>query len=172
MAAFSTRCVVADILVIGYGNELRGDDGIGPHVAAAIAAANYPGVRVMTCCQLVPELAEDLRNVRLALFVDAASGPQRVGVELRRITAGDTTDWSTHSGDPRALLALTHALYGRPPEAWWVTVSGEHFGFGEGLSAFAEENAHKAIDSIEVLIDKFRAGGIQPEQSVPALPSS
>jgi hydrogenase maturation protease len=120
---------VADILVIGYGNELRRDDGLGPHVARRIAAANYAHVRVLTCFQLVPELAADLAEIPLVIFVDARDDPRRCSVELRRITAEETTDWSSHSGDPRALLALTHAVYGRAPEAWWVMVPGEDFGF-------------------------------------------
>lgn len=152
---------MADILIIGYGNEQRGDDGIGLRVAAAIATAQHPGVRVLTCFQLVPELAADLTDARLVVFVDALADPERAGVEVRRITAAETTEWSTHSGDPRALLALTHAVYGRTPEAWWVTVSGEHFGFGEGLSPFAEENARQAREHIKTLIEKFRVGRIQ-----------
>jgi Ni,Fe-hydrogenase maturation factor len=48
------------ILVIGYGNELRGDDAIGQWVARAVAAH-----------QLTPELAEDLAHTDYAVFVDA-----------------------------------------------------------------------------------------------------
>jgi len=143
---------VADILVIGYGNEVRGDDGIGPRVAEAIAAVNYPGVRVVRCFQLVPELAADLADAQLAVFVDALANPRRRDIEMRRITAEEMSDWSTHTGDPRALLALTRAVYGRTPEAWWVMVPGEDFGFGEGLSPLAEENVREAIDRIAVLV--------------------
>ena len=151
MDAFSTRCGVADILVIGYGNDLRGDDGIGPHVAEAFAARDYPEVRVVRCFQLVPELAADLADVRLAVFVDAFTDHRRSDIEMRQITAEEMADWSTHTGDPRALLGLTDAIYGRVPEAWWVMVPGEDFGFGERLSPFGEENARKAIDFIESL---------------------
>lgn len=146
------RCAVTDILVIGYGNELRRDDGIGLRVAESIAAAKYPNVRVLTCFQLVPELAADLAEVRLVVFVDALADPGGADVELRRITAAVTTDWCTHTGDPRALLALTHSVYGRTPEAWWVMVPGEDFGLGEKLSLFAEGNVRDAIDRIAALI--------------------
>ena len=36
-----------DFLVIGYGNTLRGDDGVGPRVAEAIEKLNLPGVRTL-----------------------------------------------------------------------------------------------------------------------------
>lgn len=146
------RCAVAEILVIGYGNELRGDDGIGPRVAEAIAAANYPEVRVVSCFQLVPELAGDLADARLAVFVDAIADSQQTDVEQRQITAAEKSDWSTHCGDPRALLALTQAIYGRAPEAWWLMVPGEEFELDEGLSPRAEENARKSIDRIATLL--------------------
>jgi hydrogenase maturation protease len=143
---------VADILIIGYGNELRRDDGIGPRVAASLAAADYPNVQVKACSQLVPELAADLADARLAIFVDALVGDPEMGVEVRRITAGEMSDWSTHTGDPMALLGLTHALYGRAPEAWWVRVPGQDFGFGEGLSPLAEWNVGEAINRIAILV--------------------
>ncbi len=53
---------MADILVLGYGNELRGDDGLGPLVARTVADANIPGVRVLTARQLLPEFAADSRK--------------------------------------------------------------------------------------------------------------
>jgi hydrogenase maturation protease len=140
------------VLVIGYGNEGRGDDGIGPRVAEAIASANYPGVRVVTVAQLLPELAAELAAARLAVFVDARADSAPAGVAATRITAHETTDWSTHTADPRALLALSGAVYGCHPEAWWVTVPGQYFGFGEVLSPFALENVRRAIHRIEALL--------------------
>ena len=140
------------ILVIGYGNELRGDDGIGPRVAEAIAAVNHPDVRVRTVFQLVPELAAELAESRMVLFVDALADPSRIAVELARVEAEEIPDWSTHTADPRMLLALTRAVYGRTPEAWWLTVPGRNFAVGEGLSSIAEENVRQAITRIKRLI--------------------
>jgi len=137
------------ILVIGYGNALRGDDGIGPRVTEAIAAANYPGVRVRSVCQLLPELAAEFAEAEMVLFVDALADLSRAAVELTPVAAGEITNWSTHTADPRTLLALTRAVYGRAPEAWWLTVPGRNFDCGEGLSAIAEEGVHQAIALIK-----------------------
>ncbi|HEY7328818.1 MAG TPA: hydrogenase maturation protease [Gemmataceae bacterium] len=143
---------MADIVVIGYGNELRRDDGIGPRVADSLAAANYPNVQVKVCSQLVPELAADLADARLVIFVDARVGDPQTDVDVRRIAAGEMSDWSTHTGDPMALLGLTHALYGRVPESWWVRVPGQEFGFGERLSTLAEWKVGEAINRVTALI--------------------
>ena len=53
------------LLVIGVGNPLREDDGVGWRLAEALAQA---GVEVHTCHQLLPELAAELGRVDLVLF--------------------------------------------------------------------------------------------------------
>jgi hydrogenase maturation protease len=152
MADCSMRCAVADILVIGYGNELRGDDGLGPLVAKAVAHANLPGVHVMTARQLLPELAVDLAEARLAVFVDTSMESSEIGVAVRSLAVEDTMDWCTHHADPGVLLALTRAVYGRAPDAWWLTAPGRNFEFGERLSGLAEENARQALACLKRLI--------------------
>jgi hydrogenase maturation protease len=147
------------VLVIGYGNPLRRDDGIGPYVAGAFAGR--PGVRALTPAQLVPELVADLADARLAVFVDARAAG--AGVEVARIAAGEAPGWSAHAGDPRALLALTAGVHGRAPEAWWVLVAGADFGFGEGLSPVGRANTAAAVEGVEALL---RAAG--PPRPSPA----
>ena len=51
----------AGVLVVGYGNSLRGDDGIGWHAARLLTDdPRLTGARVLTHHQLAPELAEAL----------------------------------------------------------------------------------------------------------------
>jgi hydrogenase maturation protease len=142
----------AVILVIGYGNELRGDDGLGPAVAEAVAAIGLPDVECLAVHQLVPELAERLADARLAVFVDARVGPGEQAVEVTRIKTGESGGLMAHAADPRALLALARAVYGRAPEAWLVAVTGCHFEFGDGLSLVGVENANEARQRVIGLI--------------------
>jgi len=141
---------VGDVLVIGYGNTLRGDDGIGPAVAEAVAARGLPGVRVRVVQQLTPELAAELAEVRRVVFADAAVGGGAVrAVRLDATGAGGVM---THTADPRGLLALTRAVYGREPEAWLVTAAGADFGFRDGLSPTGRANAGAAAERIGQII--------------------
>jgi hydrogenase maturation protease len=148
------RCGVTDILIIGYGNELRGDDGLGPRVAEVIAAAKYPGVRVCSVRQLVPELAAELAEARMVVFVDALTDPNRGAVELQPVEAEEITDWSTHTSDPRTLLALTRAVFGRTLEAWWLTIPGRDFDFSMEPSSTAQQNVRQALARLERLIQE------------------
>src|SRR5262245_61523511 len=124
------------VLVIGYGNELRRDDGIGPSVARELAALGLPQVRVWTLHQLVPELAGKLPEGRLAVFIDARTGPSRKRVTMERLSPSADLEGFGHWADPGALLTLA-SVYGRAPAAVLVSVVGEDFGLGEGLSEFA-----------------------------------
>jgi hydrogenase maturation protease len=135
--------VPPDVLVIGYGNTLRGDDGIGPAVAEEVAALGLPGVRVIVAHQLTPELAADLADARLVVFVDAAAGGEPVAAARLEATAAGTA--MTHAADPRGLLALCTAVYRRCPEAWLVTAVGADFDFRDGLSPTGRANAREAV---------------------------
>jgi hydrogenase maturation protease len=137
-------------MVIGYGNEMRGDDGAGPFVAACIDAANLRGVVARMVRQLTPEMAADLAETRRVIFVDARAGSEEVLVQ--RLETADRDEWCAHRADPAALLGLTQAVFGRVPEAWWVTTPGFCFEVGEGLSPRAQEAARKAVDHVCSLI--------------------
>jgi hydrogenase maturation protease len=141
-----------EVLVIGYGNGLRGDDGIGPWVAGEVRARGWPGVRALALPQLTPELAELLAGVRLAVFVDAAWSCPGLAVNVRRVEPAPANNSLTHFGGPRELLGLAERLYGRAPEAWLVSVEGCEFGLSEQLSAAALRHGRLALQHIERLV--------------------
>ena len=133
------------LLVIGYGNELRRDDGVGPRAARAVAAWQLPGVEGVAAHQLTPELAERIGEAERVVFVDAG---QDDVVLARPVGPGRTAQALGHTGDPRELLALAEALYGHRPEVWLMTLPAPDLGFGEGLSAMAEHGLAEALRQI------------------------
>jgi hydrogenase maturation protease len=142
--------VTEPTLVIGYGNELRRDDGAGPRVCRELEARGTAGVQVRIVHQLTPELAELLAGARMAVFVDAAAG--KGAVCSRPVTEPAGGSALGHTGNPAWLLGLAEAAFGRRPPAWLVTVPGEDFAFGSGLSAAAESYLPAALSAIERLL--------------------
>jgi hydrogenase maturation protease len=140
------------VLVVGYGNTLRGDDGLGPRVATVIADRNLRNVRTLSLAQLTPELAEPLAHAQAAIFIDSVIDCGQAGVTISSIAAVETDAPMTHQCDPRTLLALAHALYRRAPAAWLVTVAGEDFGLGETPSEVGTRNLREAVNDVAVLI--------------------
>ena len=136
-----------NLLVIGYGNTLRSDDGVGPRVAEAIAELQLPGVRALSCGLLTPELAEPVSQAKLVIFVDAAVDlPMEVA--LRPIESAESSQILAHTADPRTLLALARDVFGHAPKAWWLTIPAENLEIGETLSTRAEQGMAEAIRQI------------------------
>jgi hydrogenase maturation protease len=145
-------------LVIGYGNPLRGDDGVGPRIAEVLTRRGLAGVRALAAHQLTPELAEPLAAARLAIFVDAGLDLAGDGlVCVRPLAPARTSAPLGHAGDPRGLLALAHEVFGRSPPAWLVTVPAARFGYCEGLSETARQGMAAALRHIGRLVDEARA---------------
>jgi hydrogenase maturation protease len=135
------------MLVIGYGNTLRSDDGVGIRVAEAIEELNLAGVEVICRGVLTPELAEPISRARLVVFVDA-SVEAREEVRLRPLEPADSGQILAHAADPRALLALAREVFGSAPKAWWLTIPAENIGIGEELSAKAQKGVARAVEEI------------------------
>jgi hydrogenase maturation protease len=138
------------LLVIGYGNTLRRDDGVGPRVAELVAALGEPAVQGLACALLTPELAEPVAGAAAVVFVDAAvGGPGQV--QFRRLDAAERSRIFAHAMDPRAILALAREVFGHAPPAWWLTIPVEDVGLGEGLSELARRGSELAVREILAL---------------------
>jgi hydrogenase maturation protease len=150
------------IIVIGYGNDLRGDDGIGPRVAERVAAWDMPGVQAIGARQLTPELAEQLAQADLVLFVDAClvvaeAANDESTIQLRQLVPDADVVSLRHTSDPRALLALAQALYGHAAPAWLLTVPAVTFDLGAPLSPIAEQGITIAVRHIGELLRQARS---------------
>ncbi len=133
------------ILVIGYGNTLRSDDGVGVVVAEAIRLWGLQKVAVMTAHQLTPELAEPMGRAAAVFFIDARLDSNLAGETTCAPLAGPTGGRvDPHLTTPEGLLGLAQALYGRAPRAWVITLPITEVGFGESLTPLAQARAIQA----------------------------
>jgi len=138
------------ILVIGYGNTLRSDDGVGPRVTEAVADLNLPGVATLSCPQLTPELAEPISRASTVIFVDAAlDGPREV--QLHELAPADSSQILAHTATPQTMLALARDVFGYVPTAQLLTIPIENTGIGEALSPLAHRGCTLAIQKLKEL---------------------
>lgn len=162
----------APVLVIGYGNPGRGDDGLGPAFAESLEELNIEGVRVEASYQLTVEDAAALAVHEVVLFVDAAmEGPEPF--RLERIRPRFSAGFSTHHIDPPALLAMARELFGATAEAYVLAIRGYEFDdFGEALSEHATANLGAAL---EFVVPALRRGAMRkdpPEHGDPDGPAA
>jgi hydrogenase maturation protease len=126
----------AEVLVVGYGNTLRSDDGFGPAVADCLRARfSDPRVRVLTRQLLSLDLVTDLEQSELCVFVDATTVGQ-VGKLVIRQIAPEFSDIGMlgHELSAASLLGLTQLLARRSPRCVLVSIVPETLALGEHLS--------------------------------------
>jgi hydrogenase maturation protease len=136
------------LLVIGYGNSLRGDDGAGPEAARLVGKLDLPGVTVIECHQLLPEHAEVISQVGRVVFIDAHVDLPPGRIEVGGVSVSENPQLGSHASDPESLLALSKALYDRVPEATLIAIPARDFELREGLSDLAADGVAQAIDAV------------------------
>lgn len=137
--------------IIGYGNPHRRDDGIGPYVIEQLSAElrERSGIALRSLHQLDPVLAEEVQDAEVLILVDATVEPLERGLRWTRVQPiQDLSGCDTHHLRPEGLASLLESLYHRSPAVWVVSVQGNDFGFGEGLSLEAQEKAQRARSEI------------------------
>ncbi|MBX3000369.1 MAG: hydrogenase maturation protease [Caldilineaceae bacterium] len=140
-------------LVLGYGNPLRGDDGVGWQAAILVAKALEGQVDVLARHQLTPELAETLSEVDRVIFIDAACEGTPGQVCCRPLAC----QWSegqsfTHHVAPADLLATAGALYGHAPAGYLITVNGDSFGYTEALSSVVTDALPEVLEQVRQIL--------------------
>lgn len=140
----------SSVLVIGWGNDLLGDDAVGRLVAQEIEARHWPGVEVVDVHQLTPELSVQLRQTECVIFVDACMDMDQETVHLRKLSLDADADplASAHGATPEGLLSLADALYGARTEAWLIGVPARVFEPDRPLSELARAGFNAAVDAI------------------------
>jgi hydrogenase maturation protease len=136
------------LLVVGYGNTLRSDDGVGPRAADAIETLALPGVRSLVCPLLAPELAATVAQAHTVVFVDATVDAPRE-VQLRKLHPAAASQVMAHAANPATILALARDVYGSKPEAWLLTIPVENLALGEQLSPLAQSGLDFAVQWLE-----------------------
>lgn len=152
---------MAKVFIVGYGNPLRGDDGIGWRAAEFLAERlHVPNVEIRASHQLTPEMAEPISRADLVIFVDAACDHREGEVISRRVAPDcSPSELFSHQLTPEALLGLAKRLYGRCSEAVLLSVGAASFEYGETLSPAVEAALPALLEQVQT------ASGIRLEPS-------
>jgi len=175
-AGASPQETVPSVLIVGYGNISRRDDGVAFHIIQRLrerlGLPAWPrdvefderleaGLAMVFVHQLAPELAETVARFEVVVFVDAhVRGAQRDPVQWEEITPAYRAGMVSHQFQPSVVLALCQTLYGRCPGGYILSVLGTDFDFGDRLSPHTSELADEAVG---VLLDVLSSRGMLPE---------
>jgi hydrogenase maturation protease len=139
------------VLVIGYGNTLRGDDAAGIR-AAELIAKRRPEIECICMHQLMPELAEQIAVNDIVFFLDADVNVTQP--KARQIAPRVKIDQPrTHFISPESLLQLSQQLYQRIPlKAYVIGIPASQFEFSEELSELTTKSVEGSVRLVESLL--------------------
>ena len=153
------------IWIVGYGNPLRGDDGVGQEVATALvqqknSVAGLASATITCAHQLLPEMALDISRSRFAVFIDAAHDGRPGGsVSLQLLAEPDEPGPGPACGSellgglhPSQPACVVRCLFGTAPVGAVVTVGVVALGLGTGLSPLVRSAIPRAAAAVRLAI--------------------
>ncbi len=149
---FWIRILPVKVLIIGYGNQNRRDDGVGWFILEQLAALNLPNVQLETSHQLEVEASETISRSDTVIFVDAAIPEAPEAIQRSVVTPNFQSHAVAHYLTPADVLSLCKTLYGREPKAVLFSIRGRDFNFGTTLTPEVEQAAHEVVRQIAELV--------------------
>jgi hydrogenase maturation protease len=145
------------VVVIGYGNPSRGDDGIGPELLGRLEGwapflADRCELEVLGDFQLQVEHALDIEGRDLALFVDASMACA-APYGFQRLWPSYDPSYTTHQLSPTAVLKVYEDIRGEaPPPSYILSVRGRDFELGAPIGTQAAEHLEAAWSFLQRLL--------------------
>ena len=141
------------VLVIGVGNDYRGDDRAGLVVVRALQARQVENARLMECDGDCSVLFEAWKDAGKVILVDAASSGARAGTITRfdahmQAIPANYTFSSTHAFGIAETLALARVLGQLPPFLIAYGIEGKHFAAGDDLSPAVKRATQRVVERI------------------------
>jgi hydrogenase maturation protease len=161
MSIFVTRTATSReprVLVLGYGNPGRQDDGLGPAAVAEIDRLGWPNLTAFDNYQLNIEDALEVAAHDVVWFVDAAK-TGTAPYAVHDVLPASTIDFTSHILRPEAVLAIARQCYGGSPPAFLLAIRGYAFEFIEALTPGARENLRAALAMLTERIQSAHKAG-------------
>lgn len=161
------------LLILGFGNPGRGDDGLGPALIEALEKQSLDCPAELTLSasmQLQPEQILDIQAHDLILLADAGwqTPAPFAFTQVRPLPDHSIT---SHALSPQCLLAIYQQTLGPPPPVFLLTVRGERFGLGDGFSPRAQRHLAGGLEFIVRLVQRPVTEAWQRETSKFSVPS-
>jgi len=144
------------ILIYGYGNPGRQDDGLGIRLAERLeewsARQGLDGVSFENNYQLNIEDAEAISNQDIVIFADA-SEEEIDDFCFSKVDGSGKLSFTTHAASPGYIVKLCNELFQKQPYVYLLHIKGYEWEFKEGISARALENLDCAIEYLKPLLE-------------------
>jgi hydrogenase maturation protease len=151
------------VLVYGYGNPGRQDDGLGialvEQLQAWAQAERISGLVLDSNYQLNAEDALTVAEARTVVFVDA-TGEGDEPFTFRRLESRAEIAFSTHAMSPESVLALAAELYDKRPPAWLLAIRGYEWEPNAAPTPAAQANLTAARGFLQAWLRPLAGPGV------------
>jgi hydrogenase maturation protease len=139
------------ILVYGFGNPGRQDDGLGPGFAEMVdewkQKNTADNIVVDSNYQLNVEDALEISEYDVVVFADATieEDVEDFILDILDPTKAEVK-YTLHAASPGYILELCHELYQKYPSTYLLRIKGYEWDFREGISIAASRNLNMAFN--------------------------
>lgn len=140
-------------LVIGIGNPLRGDDGLGHRLTERLKSIAPDELDIKSIAGGALELMDAWRDADEVVVVDATSSGAAPGTIRRFDAARENVPAcleraSTHGFSLPEAIELARNIGELPRELIVYGIEGEHFGYGSSLSPQVEQAVDRLVETL------------------------
>jgi hydrogenase maturation protease len=151
----------AKILVIGVGNEFRGDDAVGVLVARVLMDQNLPGVQVIEQSGECSDLLVAWEDAAVVFLIDAIQSGVQPGTIHRfeaheRPLPTDFFSFSSHAFGVAGAIELARSLGNLPEYLLVLGVEAQQFETGAPISPMVQRAAEDLLQILPAEIQKIQ----------------
>jgi hydrogenase maturation protease len=143
------------ILIYGYGNPGRQDDGLGVLLAEEIEkwshANGLSNLHTDSNYQLNLEDAAEISSYDMVIFADA-SGEDITTFLFEPLQPSAAVEFTMHAVSPAFILHLCTQIFEHLPEAYLMHIKGYQWEFMQEMTSQARQNLDQATDYLKQFI--------------------
>lgn len=144
------------ILVYGYGNPGRQDDGLGKllidKAEAWVKKQAMSHIALDINYQLQVEDVTEMQDKELIIFADASMDERVNNYLFTPVYADDSITFSMHAVAPGYLLSLCNQMYGEHPPAYLLHIRGYKWDINEPVCPEALNNLDQAWEALKRIL--------------------
>lgn len=146
----------SNILVYGYGNPGREDDGLGNAMIEMLeqwkTEQSLTSLYLDANYQLNIEDATEMQGKDLVIFVDASIDETVEQYKLVPVKPSPKVEFTMHATSPGFIMHLCEQIYGYTPPTWIMHIKGYSWNMKEALTPEARKNLQLAYQYIEQVV--------------------
>ncbi|MDD5401421.1 MAG: hypothetical protein PHQ93_09565 [Sulfurimonas sp.] len=113
-------------IIIGYGNELRGEDAFGVDVIKELQKLSLKDTKLISVFQLTPEIVLEMLDADEIIFIDTCSNEKNHYKLACSLTQQNGLNLSHHIA-PKTIIYMLESLYDKRPSFFIYSMMSSSF---------------------------------------------